>query len=91
MIKLPFKLGKKEDSSRFLTVDIGSNAVKVMAFDIEQSEKGVVAAVTGIGKQDLLEESTRGGVIVDVDDVSQALSLAVTSAGNGGSSHVQLL
>lgn len=82
-MKLPFKLGKKENFSRFLTVDIGSNAIKVMAFDIERGEKGSVAVITGIGKQDLLEESTRGGVIVDVDDVSEALKIAVVEACNG--------
>ena len=44
-MKLPMNFGKKEESSRFLTVDIGSNSVKVMAFDVEKTEKGPVAAI----------------------------------------------
>jgi cell division ATPase FtsA len=83
MIRLPFKLGKKKDSARFLTVDIGSNAVKVMAFEVEETEKGPVASIIGVGKKDLLEESTRGGVIVDTGDVSEALTAAVIDACNG--------
>ena len=82
-MKLPFRLGKKKTSSRFLTVDIGSDAVKVMAFNIEESEKGSIAAITGIGRQDLLHDSTRGGIIVDVEDVSKAVSAAAASASNG--------
>jgi cell division ATPase FtsA len=82
-MKLPFKLGKKKESSRFLTVDIGSNAVKVMAFEVEETEKGPVAAIVGVGKQDLLEESTRGGVIVNMEDVTEALIKCVATACNG--------
>lgn len=85
-MKLPLnfgKLGKNEESSRFLTVDIGSNSVKVMAFDVENTEKGPVAAIVGIGKRSIMAESTRGGVIVDVEDVSKAVTMAAIAACNG--------
>jgi len=82
-MKLPFKLGKKKETSRFLTVDIGSDTVKVMAFDVEETEKGPVASIIGVGKQDLLEESTRGGVIVNTEDVTEALIKCVATACNG--------
>src|SRR3989344_761344 len=82
-MKLPMNFGKKEESSRFLTVDIGSNSVKVMAFDVEKTEKGPVAAIIGIGKRPLLEESARGGVIVDAEDVAKAVTHAASMACNG--------
>ncbi len=84
MVKLPFFSTTKEQKPiTFLTIDVGSDDVKAMCFEVETTEKGVAAAITGIGKQSLLEDSTRGGVIVDPDDVKQALSLAISQACNG--------
>ena len=81
MVKLPF--GRKDASkpSKFLTVDIGSNSVKVMVFDVDEAAKR--AEISGVSKRDLLEESTRAGIIVDIDDVEQALSAAVSEVTDG--------
>ncbi len=82
MIRLPFKLKSSKKPSKFLTIDIGSDAVKVMAFEVEISESGVRVSINGLGKSDLVEEATRGGVIVDIDGVEQALDKAILSACN---------
>lgn len=84
MIRLPFRFKSSKIPSKFLTVDIGSDAVKVMAFELESQEESIKAAITGVGKTDLTEESTRGGVIVDIEGVEQALDKAILSACNGG-------
>lgn len=83
MIRLPFRFKSSKIPSKFLTVDIGSDSIKVMAFELEQEEEQTKAAITGVGKSDLNEESTRGGVIVDIEGVEQALDKAILSACNG--------
>ncbi len=83
MIRLPFRFNSNKTPSKFLTVDIGSDAIKVMAFEIETTEDSTLASIIGMGKSDLNEESTRGGVIVDMEGVEQALDKAILSACNG--------
>lgn len=82
MFKLPFNFSKKKNPQHFLTVDIGSNSVKAFVFEIVATSKGNVASIVGIGKQNLPHGATRGGSIVDVEDVSRALSHAVQIAAN---------
>jgi cell division ATPase FtsA len=83
MIRLPFRFKSSKIPSKFLTVDIGSDAVKVMSFDLGSRDECPIAVISGVGKTDLNEESTRGGVIVDVESVGQALESAILSAYNG--------
>lgn len=82
MIRLPFKLKKSKQPSKFLTIDIGSDSIKVMAMEVDTSEGSAKVEITGIGKTDLLEESTRGGVIVDSEGVVDALDKAILTACN---------
>ena len=79
MVKLPF-LKSKDISNKFLTIDIGSNSVKVLAFDLNDQDSPPKASIIGKAQEDLLQDSTRGGVIVDLDDVEQALSTAIKEA-----------
>ncbi len=81
-MKLPFNFGRKEESTRFFTVDIGSNLVKVLAFNSETNEKGSYCAITGIGTHPLAEDSTRGGIIVNIEDVASAVAAATALASN---------
>ena len=78
MLKLPFGRKDADKPSRFLTIDIGSNTVKVMAFGVRQGEKNAAAEVIGFSTKSVLEDSTRAGVIVDINDVEQALSAAIS-------------
>lgn len=85
MFKLPFKFGSKKGPPQFLTVDIGSDFVKCLSFEV--TEMGDPAAdIVGVGKAQMNPGSTRGGNIVDEDDVSEALEKAVSEAvgGSGG-------
>lgn len=82
MVRLPF-LKPKQISNKFLTIDIGSNSVKVLAFNLDTQSSPVKASVIGKSQEDLLEDSTRGGVIVDLDDVEQALGTAIREASRG--------
>jgi cell division ATPase FtsA len=86
MVRLPFKLKSKEKSRNFLTIDIGSNSVKVFAFNVISEEQGSKAEIIGISKQDLLEDASRGGIIVNPEEVSRAVETAIAEVVNGGPS-----
>lgn len=80
MVKLPFSFKSSRAISRFLTVDVGSDAVKCMIFEVGSEGGRPIAYITGIGKAKLPDGSTRGGVIVDIEDVSESLDEAIAQA-----------
>lgn len=51
MIRLPFRFNSNKTPSKFLTVDIGSDAIKVMAFEIETTEDSTLASIIGVVNQ----------------------------------------
>jgi len=64
-----------------LTVDISSSAVKVVAFFLEELEGSPPKIkIIGVGKEPLLPNAVRGGVIVDRDCVEEALDQAIGRA-----------
>lgn len=75
MVKLPF-LTSKRDINKFLTLDISSLNVKCLAF---YQENGGVKII-GAGRKSLETGSVRGGIIIDDDDVSNAVEEAVYQA-----------
>ncbi len=79
MFKLPFRF-KSTDISKFLTIDIGSNAVKCFAFDIDDAGNIPIAEIVGVGKVNLEPDMVRGGVVIDTDGVSLALQEAIFNA-----------
>ncbi|MBI2414338.1 rod shape-determining protein [candidate division WWE3 bacterium] len=82
MFQLPFNFKQQKKPSKFLTIDIGSNEVKVIAFNVVTQDGHLTpkASVLGIAKKEILPETTRSGSITDSNDVIQALKTAITQA-----------
>lgn len=82
MFQLPFNFKQQKKPTRFLTIDIGSNEVKVIAFNIVTPEghTSPKASVLGVAKKEILPETTRSGSITDPNDVIQALDAAIKQA-----------
>jgi len=67
---------EKSLPANFLTIDLGSDTVKVLAFKNSHEELVVV----GTGKQSLPWSAVRGGGIASEEAVLEALNLAVSEA-----------
>jgi len=70
-----FSDGSKEKN--FLVLDIGSDFVKVIIFELTSEGR---AAALGIGKYPLKLSDTRSGVIADIPSVTEAVDLAINEA-----------
>ncbi len=79
MFQLPFNFKQQKPPSNFLTVDIGSNDVKVMAFELKSDTEPskAKASIVGISQKHILPNSTRSGSILDVDNVTTAIRDAI--------------
>ncbi|MFZ5424528.1 MAG: cell division FtsA domain-containing protein [Patescibacteria group bacterium] len=66
--------------ARFLTVDIGSNLVKCMVFEVDPEQNSKIVNVIGEGAESLPMGATRGGVIVHPEEVEDALKMALNKA-----------
>ena len=84
MLKLGklLKSNKNDGPDSFICVDIGSDVVKVFAFEVEVAETGPKATVIGIGKALLPNTATRGGVIIEENEVVSTLRTALDEAYN---------
>ncbi len=71
---------KRSAKGQFLTLDIGTDYVKCLLFELSQSETGQKLHIVGFGKQPLSYLYTRGGAIVDYDGVKQTVSAAIAEA-----------
>lgn len=76
MFKLPFNLNlaKPKESSKFLAVDIGADAVKCLAF----YQEGAISKIIGAGKQSLDHGAVRGGSVIDFEAVELATKAAIS-------------
>lgn len=77
MIKLPFMQNNTKDNNRFLAISINANDVKAIAF--YASETGGYKII-GAGKTELEPNSVRGGVIIEKENVEEALQTAISKA-----------
>lgn len=86
MFNLPFNLNliKSKVSDKFLTVDIGANSIKCLAFEL-CSNSDHYAKVIGVSKVDLNPGTIREGNIVDLKAVIDALDTALENITNNGS------
>jgi len=85
MMKLPFDLKflknkQRPSNKRFLTIDIGSEVVKCMAFEVAENQHGYYANIIGVGKETLSYGSARSGIVVDIDEVEKSIESAVERA-----------
>lgn len=82
MFKLPFKQKKKEEKKAFLTIDIGSQSIKCLAFKKTQDEEDIEHPIklVGIGKEWLEPWCVRSGHIIEVDKVAKAIDSAIFKA-----------
>lgn len=87
MLKLPFKLNfkQKQESNSFLTIDLGSNAVKCLAFRYDDTATGSEHRLTLIGQgKELIEPGViRAGNIVELEKLTEAIDNAIFSATEG--------
>ncbi len=86
-MKLPFLFNKikAKRKQNFLTLDVGTDYVKCLLFEVLPSSPSAPVAlpklqVVGYGKQPLGYLYTRSGAIVDFDGVKQAASMAISQA-----------
>lgn len=81
MIGKLFK-SKNQEKNGFLTIDIGSQTVKCLAFQriIDESDNTHSVKVVGIGKEWLEPWSVRSGHIIEIDKVTKALDAAIYKA-----------
>lgn len=81
MLGLPLKKAKKQKKT-FLTVDIGSQTVKCLAFKstVDETDKQHPIKVVGLGKEWLEPWSVRSGTIIEMDNVVKALDAAIFKA-----------
>lgn len=79
-----FNLKKKETQKKnsFLTVDIGSQSVKCLAFKrtIDEEDQQHKIKLVGMGKEWLEPWSVRSGHILEIDKVAKALDSAIFKA-----------
>ncbi len=79
MMKLPFFFDLSNKPPVFLTIDIGSEAVKCLAFAVSEGDKRV-AEIVGIGRSRLIHGSTRAGAIIDMEEVESSVGAAISEA-----------
>lgn len=78
MIKLPFLQKSSEYPDKFITLSVSSEDVKCAIFYDDPEEMKL--RIIGSGKQDLLKGSSRGGIIIEEDDVESAAEEALAKA-----------
>lgn len=79
MFGLPFGKKKQKDQSHFLTIDIGSQLVKCIAYK-QDPETNKRVKLIGIGKEWVEPWSVRSGHIIEVEKVAKAIDSAIYKA-----------
>ena len=77
MFKLP-SLFKSADPNLFLAVDISSSAIKCYALELFENDTGPFVEVISVYKKKLEPGIVRGGVLIDIEAISQLLAESVT-------------
>jgi cell division ATPase FtsA len=76
MSALSFFRKSKRSSNKFLVLELNSEYVKCLAFYHE----GPTCKIIGKGKERLETGAVRGGAIIDMSDVEEALNIAIAQA-----------
>jgi cell division protein FtsA len=76
-MNLPFLKRNTKPSNKFLTLDIGAEAVNCMAFYVDESGN---ARILGIGDRKIEPGAVRAGNVVDMEKVEEALAEAIEAA-----------
>lgn len=75
-MKLPFLQNNVSQSNKFLSLNINSKDIRVLALYYDAGSYKII----GFGKEELERGSVRNGVIIDKEDVVRAIKSAVLSA-----------
>lgn len=79
MFKLP-QLFKTQEDPYFLTIDIGSDLVKVLACRNMDENPTPLIEIVGLATEPLGLDMVRGGVVLDADGVASTIKSAVLNA-----------
>lgn len=80
MFKLPFLKKSSEIEKNFLVIDIGTDKIKVMAFEVEQFNDTVIANIVGVGKAKIPQSCYANGVILDATTFFESVEKALAEA-----------